>query len=81
MGQDVNARWVDNVDAYLISRGEYFVCKKPSVTVVNEAGRLKGSLTVLRDDLWASPSSEQLNFPQYVKTLFEINAQAANRPS
>ena len=52
--------------------------KKSSVTVVNEAGETeKESLTVVRDDFWASTSNKQLNFLQHVKTLLKINGRAA----
>jgi type I restriction enzyme M protein len=52
--------------------------KKSSVTVVNEAGETeKESLTVVRDDFWASTSNKQLNFLQHVKTLLKINGCAA----
>jgi type I restriction enzyme M protein len=52
--------------------------KKSSVTVVNEAGDTeKESLTVVRDDFWASTSNKQLNFLQHVKTLLRINGRAA----
>lgn len=52
--------------------------KKSSVTVVNEAGDTeKESLTVVRDDFWASTSNKQLNFLQHVKTLLKINGKAA----
>jgi len=52
--------------------------KKSSVTVVNEAGATeKESLTVVRDDFWASTSNKQLNFLQHVKTLLKINGRAA----
>lgn len=52
--------------------------KKSSVTVVNEAGETeKESLTIVRDDFWASTSNKQLNFLQHVKTLLKINGRAA----
>jgi type I restriction enzyme M protein len=52
--------------------------KKSSVTVVNDAGETeKESLTVVRDDFWASTSNKQLNFLQHVKTLLKINGRAA----
>jgi len=52
--------------------------KKSSVTVVNEEGEQeKETLTVVRDDFWASTSNKQLNFVQHVKTLLEINGRAA----
>jgi type I restriction enzyme M protein len=52
--------------------------KKSSVTIVNEAGETeKESLTVYRDDFWATTSNKQLNFVQHVKTLLKINGRAA----
>jgi type I restriction enzyme M protein len=52
--------------------------KKSSVTIVNEAGDSeKESLTVVRDDFWASTSNKQLNFLQHVKTLLAIEGGAA----
>jgi type I restriction enzyme M protein len=52
--------------------------KRSSVTIVNAAGETeKESLTVVRDDFWASTSNKQLNFLQHVKTLLKINGSAA----
>ena len=45
---------------------------------VNGAGRAeKQSLTVVRDDFWASTSNKQLNFLQHVKTLLKVEGRAA----
>ncbi|HET8931551.1 MAG TPA: class I SAM-dependent DNA methyltransferase [Acidimicrobiales bacterium] len=50
--------------------------KKSSVTIVNAEGKAeKQSLTVVRDDFWAS--NKQLNFVQHVKTLLKIDGRAA----
>jgi type I restriction enzyme M protein len=39
-------------------------------TIVNEAGDTsKESLTINRDDFWASTSNKQLNFLQHVFTI------------
>jgi len=52
--------------------------KKSSVLVVNEEGEQeRETLTVVRDDFWASTSNKQLNFVQHVKTLLKINGRAA----
>lgn len=52
--------------------------KKSSVMVVNGEGEQeRQTLTVVRDDFWASTSNKQLNFVQHVKTLLEINGRAA----
>ena len=52
--------------------------KKSSVTVITEAGETeKESLTVVRNDFWASTSNKQLNFIQHVKSLLKINGSAA----
>ena len=52
--------------------------KKSSIRVVNEEGEEeRQTLTVVRDDFWASTSNKQLNFVQHVKTLLKINGRAA----
>ncbi|HUF85119.1 MAG TPA: class I SAM-dependent DNA methyltransferase, partial [Acidimicrobiia bacterium] len=52
--------------------------KKSSITIVNAEGETqRESLTVVRDDFWASTSNKQLNFLQHVKTLLTINGRAA----
>jgi type I restriction enzyme M protein len=52
--------------------------KRSSVTIVNDEGRAeKQSLTVVRDDFWASTSNKQLNFVQHVKTLLKVQGRAA----
>ncbi len=52
--------------------------RKSSITVVNGEGETeKESLTIVRDDFWASTSNKQLNFVQHVKTLLEVNGRAA----
>jgi type I restriction enzyme M protein len=52
--------------------------KKSSVLVVNAEGDSeRETLTVVRDDFWASTSNKQLNFVQHVKTLLRINGRAA----
>lgn len=52
--------------------------KKSSVTIVNGEGRAeRQSLTVIRDDFWASTSNKQLNFLQHVTTLLKPYGRAA----
>ncbi len=52
--------------------------KKSSVTIVSSEGKAeKQSLTVVRDDFWASTSNKQLNFVQHVKTLLKVEGSAA----
>jgi type I restriction enzyme M protein len=52
--------------------------KKSSVTVVNADGETsRESLTIHREDFWATTSNKQLNFVQHVKTLLETNGRAA----
>jgi type I restriction enzyme M protein len=52
--------------------------KKSSVTIVNAEGKAeRQSLTVVRDDFWASTSNKQLNFVQHVKTLLKVEGRAA----
>ena len=52
--------------------------KKSSVQIVNAEGKAeRQSLTVVRDDFWASTSNKQLNFIQHVKTLLKIEGTAA----
>jgi type I restriction enzyme M protein len=52
--------------------------RKSSITFVNGEGETeKETLTIVRDDFWASTSNKQLNFVQHVKTLLEVNGHAA----
>jgi type I restriction enzyme M protein len=52
--------------------------KKSSVTILNGEGKAeRESLTVVRDDFWASTSNKQLNFLQHVKTLLKPGGNAA----
>ena len=52
--------------------------KKSSVTIVNDAGETsKESLTINRDDFWASTSNKQLNFLQHVFTILKQHGRAA----
>ena len=52
--------------------------KKSSVTIMSSEGKAeKQSLTIVRDDFWASTSNKQLNFVQHVKTLLRVEGSAA----
>jgi type I restriction enzyme M protein len=52
--------------------------RKSSITFVNGDGDTeRETLTVVRDDFWASTSNKQLNFVQHVKTLLDTNGEAA----
>jgi type I restriction enzyme M protein len=52
--------------------------KKSSVLVVNDEGEGdRQSITIVRDDFWATTSNKQLNFVQHIKTLLKINGRAA----
>jgi len=52
--------------------------KKSSVQILNAEGKAeRQSLTVVRDDFWASTSNKQLNFVQHVKTLLKVEGRAA----
>jgi type I restriction enzyme M protein len=52
--------------------------KKSAVTILNGEGKPeRESLTVVRDDFWASTSNKQLNFLQHVKTLLKVEGRAA----
>src|SRR3990172_6843834 len=52
--------------------------KKSSFTVVGENGEAsKEKETYERDDFWGTPSTNQLNFVQHIKTLLKVNGRAA----
>lgn len=52
--------------------------KRSSVTIVGANGDVqRESLTVVRDDFWATTSNKQLNFLQHARTLLETNGRAA----
>lgn len=76
---------VIRIDALAGKHGEYSMVlanppfgKKSSVTFVNEEGEAeKDSLTVNRQDFWASTSNKQLNFLQHIFTILEQHGRAA----
>jgi type I restriction enzyme M protein len=52
--------------------------RKSSVLTITEAGEQeRETLTIVRDDFWASTSNKQLNFVQHIKTLLKIPGRAA----
>lgn len=52
--------------------------KKSSMTIIGAEGETsRESLTVVREDFWATTSNKQLNFVQHVKTLLDIEGRAA----
>jgi type I restriction enzyme M protein len=72
-------------DALAGKHGEYDMVlanppfgKKSSVTIINEEGeQSKESLTINRDDFWASTSNKQLNFLQHIFSILKIHGRAA----
>ena len=52
--------------------------KKSSVRMVNAGGEEeRQTLTVVREDFWATTSNKQLAFVQHVRTILRINGRAA----
>ena len=52
--------------------------KKSSITVIGAEGETsRESLTVVRDDFWATTSNKQLNFVQHVRTMLVQHGRAA----
>jgi len=52
--------------------------KKSSITIINENGKAsKESIVYERNDFWATTSNKQLNFVQHIKSLLNIDGQAA----
>ena len=52
--------------------------KKSSVMIVSPEGETsRESLTIARNDFWATTSNKQLNFVQHVRSLLETNGRAA----
>jgi len=76
---------VTTKDALAGKHGEYDLVlanppfgKKSSVTIIGADGeQSKESLTINRDDFWATTSNKQLNFVQHVKSLLQIHGRAA----
>ena len=52
--------------------------RKSSMTIVGADGEVsRESLTIEREDFWATTSNKQLNFVQHVKTLLDTHGRAA----
>ncbi len=76
---------VQTRDALAGKHGEYDMVltnppfgKKSSVTIVNQEGEnQRESLTINRDDFWATTSNKQLNFVQHVFTVLKQHGRAA----
>ena len=52
--------------------------RKSSVTIVGADGESsRETLSIARDDFWATTSNKQLNFVQHVKSLLEMDGRAA----
>lgn len=72
-------------DALAGKHGEYDMVlanppfgKKSSVTVIGEGGeQSKDSLSINRDDFWATTSNKQLNFLQHIFTILKQHGRAA----
>ena len=72
-------------DALAGKHGEYEIVlanppfgKKSSVTIIGADGeQSKESLTINRDDFWASTSNKQLNFLQHIFTILKMHGRAA----
>jgi type I restriction enzyme M protein len=72
-------------DALASKHGEYDIVlanppfgKKSSVTVIGADGeQSKESLTINRDDFWATTSNKQLNFLQHIHSILKITGRAA----
>jgi type I restriction enzyme M protein len=76
---------VQTKDALVGKHGEYDMVlanppfgKKSSVTIIGEGGeQSKESLTINRDDFWATTSNKQLNFLQHIFTILKQHGRAA----
>jgi type I restriction enzyme M protein len=76
---------VQTRDALQGKHGEYDMVlanppfgKKSSVTIIGEGGeQSKESLTINRDDFWATTSNKQLNFLQHIFTILKQHGRAA----
>jgi len=87
IGSDINAEIPikSGQDALAAKHGEYEMVltnppfgRKSSVKIINEAGEEdRESLTINRDDFWASTSNKQLNFVQHVFTILRQHGRAA----
>src|SRR5207247_11279308 len=54
------------------------VRRRSAQRMANAEGEVqRESLTIVRDDFWATTSNKQLNFLQHVKTLLKIDGRGA----
>jgi type I restriction enzyme M protein len=52
--------------------------KKSSITVIGEDGdEQRETLSIVRDDFWATTSNKQLNFVQHVRSVLKIDGRTA----
>jgi type I restriction enzyme M protein len=83
--EDPNVIPVQVRDALSGKHGEYDVIlanppfgKKSSVTITSEEGDIsRETLTIQRDDFWATTSNKQLNFVQHIFSSLKMNGRAA----
>ena len=82
---DTNVVPVDVRDALSGKHGEYDVIlanppfgKKSSVTITSDEGEVsRETLTIHRDDFWATTSNKQLNFVQHIFSSLKMHGRAA----
>ena len=82
---DPNVIPVQVRDALSGKHGEYHVIlanppfgKKSSVTITSEEGDIsRETLTIQREDFWATTSNKQLNFVQHIFSSLKMNGRAA----
>ncbi|MFV1885251.1 MAG: type I restriction-modification system subunit M [Balneola sp.] len=86
IGEIDGTSFISSADALVADEGnryDYVLAnppfgKKSSMTSTNEEGLLeKQDLSYNRQDFWASTSNKQLNFLQHIKTMLNINGEAA----
>jgi type I restriction enzyme M protein len=83
--EDPNVIPVQVRDALSGKHGEYHVIlanppfgKKSSVTITSEDGDIsRETLTIQRDDFWATTSNKQLNFVQHIFSSLKMHGRAA----
>jgi type I restriction enzyme M protein len=85
IGNDESTFPVTTQDALAGNHGHYDMVlanppfgKKSSVTIIGEGGeKSTESLTINRDDFWATTSNKQLNFLQHIFTILKQHGRAA----
>ena len=76
---------IQSRDSLAGKHGEYDVVltnppfgKKSSVTIVGEGGETgRETLSIVRDDFWATTSNKQLNFLQHIFSILKMHGKAA----